>query len=86
MLICSHCNEYYIGETKDLRQRSNKSRSDIRIRPDIYAYTKHFRECSKLVEPYFKIFPLFYESDANCRKYKEWRFIKLFAPTLNGKM
>ena len=87
MLICTKCEQTYIGETQDFRDRTNNAKSNIRHQENsTVPYSKHFAECSNMKEPFFYCFPFFYENDTMFRKFKEWRLIKRFKPALNKKM
>ena len=86
MLICTKDKNNYIGQTEDLRLRSNNSKTMVRYSnkyPNIYP--AHFKNCSKLKDPYFYIYPFYYVEEEKEREFIERRFINKFKPTLNGK-
>ena len=84
---CLHCDEFYIGETQSSRERMNNAKSSIRYPNNApLPYAQHFNTCSNLKEPYFRCYPIYYESDVMLRRFKEWRFIKRLNPSLNNKL
>lgn len=87
LMICTNCKQIYIGETNNLRLRSNNAKKDIR-NPNkaTVPYAEHIKNCTNLEEPFFHIYPLMYENDTSLRKFKEWRLIKRFNPQLNFKL
>ena len=87
LMKCSGCNEIYIGETSNIRHRINNAKKDI-INPmqSSVPYALNIKNCTKLIEPYFKIYPLIFENDSSLRKFKEWRLIKKYNPSLNKKL
>ena len=85
---CIKCNNhFYLGKTKDLANRTSKHASDVRLphNSNCKDCANHLRECSQLIEPYFVIYPFFYEDDPHTRHHLERRFIKYFKPNLNGQ-
>lgn len=86
LLICRGCEAIYIGETSNLRLRHNNAKKDIRgpLKATV-PYAGHINRCSQLTEPFYFLYPLFYESCPMKRKFKEWRFINRFCPQLNIK-
>ena len=83
---CKNCQQTYIGETEDLRKRMNNAKKDIRNPKNATVpYAIHINKCSKLIEPYFHVYPILYENDGMLRKYKKWQYIKQFKPQLNQK-
>ena len=86
MLVCTKDTDNYIGQTEELRLRSNNSKSMVR-NAEKYSqlYPLHFKRCSNGKEPYFLIFPYFYVDDNKQREFTERRFINKYNPTLNGK-
>ena len=75
---CSGCNEIYIGETSNLRFRINNAKKDIinPIQSSVH-YALHIKNCTKLIEPYFKIYLLMYENDSLLRKFKIMKYTHL---------
>ena len=87
VMKCLHCDEFYIGETQSLREHMNNAKSSIRYPNNApVPYAQHFNTCSNLKEPYFRCYPIYYESDVMLRRFKEWRFIKRLNPSLNNKL
>ena len=44
--------------------------------------SEHLRDCNQ-AEPYFQIFPFYYETNTALREYKEKRYILRWKPPLN---
>ena len=86
ILICRTCWMFYIGETKNLKPRTRKHRSDVLHPKNTYCkkLSAHLRKCSKMIGPYFLIYPVFYVADQSRRRFIEKRFIARFRPPLNG--
>ena len=87
VLICINCPENYLGKTDKTKQRVSKHASDVRHpeNSNCKKCSKHLRECSNMVEPYFKLYPFFYIDDAALRHFMERRFINQWGPSLNGQ-
>ena len=86
-IICINCEGIYIRETECLRERINKNKSSIRhANVSFFPYSQNISRCKNLKGPLFKIYPFYYESAIMFRKFKKWRFIKSFKPTLKGKL
>ena len=87
VVFCIHPPDFYLGKTDDIKQRMYKHASDVRIpeNSNCRECSEHLRECSGLVEPYFKIYPFYYEDDAHARHVIERRFITWWKPNLNGQ-
>ena len=87
ILICSHCWEFYIGETEKLKQRTRKHISDVKHpnNTNCLKLVNHLRKCGlNKKEPYFHIYPIYYVQDKARRKFLEKRFQQRYKPTLNG--
>ena len=86
VLICQGCNEYYIGQTNDLRLRANLHRNDIKRCTKLYV-DRHIHQCAKSKKIQFKIMPFFKLKGTNDsqldRENKEKHFIDKFNPSLN---
>ena len=86
VLICYFCTDYYIGETDDIKQRTCKHKSDV-LHPENSNCKKliyHLRRCSKMVEPYFKIYPIYYVNETLRRRFIEKRLIFKYKPPRNS--
>jgi len=84
---CTKCHMFYIGETASLRDRMNNAKSDVRYpEKSPVPYAQHLHDCSNLIEPFFYVYPFYFENDTMLRRFKEWRFIKRFQPQLNNKL
>ena len=84
--ICNNCDFFYIGQTEELKQHTRKHKSDL-IHPSNSNCKKcwqHLRACSKVKEPYFNIYPFFYEENKYLREFKERRCIMNWESQLNS--
>ena len=82
---CTGCGENYIGETNNLRLRTNLRKTMCRKTGHIVS--THIYECTKnlLNDPKFKIIPLLkLNEEDNYRRNKESHFILKFKPSLNA--
>lgn len=84
VIQCNGCSSIYIGETSNLRLRTNLHRDHIRHSTGLYVST-HIATCAKNVSPSFSIMPFYKvtKDDATLRKKKESYFINKFKPQLN---
>ena len=85
VLVCRKCWKFYIGETKDLKKRTRKHKSDIFLpkNSNCRELAEHLRSCSPSA-PQFRIFPILYVDDRSKRRFLEGRLIRQFRPPLNG--
>ena len=86
LVQCLRCWMFYIGQTKDMKKRTRKHKSDV-IKPHnskCRKLSEHLNKCSGLVMPFFRIYPIFYVDNESKRRFIEKRFIKRFKPPLNG--
>ncbi|XP_071172172.1 uncharacterized protein [Mytilus edulis] len=85
-LICSNCEEFYVGETKnELRTRMTLHRQQTNHEDlTLIRANDHFHRCSN---GRFKIFPLYMVNRQNdfLRRKKEELFINILNPGLNDK-
>ena len=93
-LKCHKCGELYVGQTENLRARSNLHKSHVikaknKIHDsNILPCSKHFAECNsnekdELIEPYFQIIPFWHCPQLNKRLQFEKNFIEKFKAKLN---
>ena len=84
ILICKTCDNFYLGQTQDFKQRTAKHKSDVKntYNSTCRICSKHLRDCNQ-AEPYFQIVLFYYETDTALRKYKEKRYIPRWKPPLN---
>lgn len=83
---CNFCWNFYIGQSSSLTSRTCKHKSDV-YHPEnsnCKICSKHFRNCSRFVIPFFKIYPLLYEDDKPKRLFLEKRLILKYKPSLNS--
>ena len=87
VVVCNVPNHFYLGKTNDTLQRCRKHASDVRHPQNSMCRecSEHLRECSDLTEPYFTMYPFFYEDDSEMRHQLERRFIIQWKPHLNGQ-
>ena len=87
VVFCVHPPDFYLGKTDDTKQRMRKHASDVRHpnNSKCRICSEHLRECSGLVEPYFTMYPFYYEDDPHSRHVIERRFIEWWKPHLNGQ-
>ena len=86
VLIFNHCDFFFIGQTEELKQRTQKHKSDV-IPPNnsnCKKCSEHLRTCSKMKEPYFSMYPFMYEENKYFREYKERRYIMNWEPQLSS--
>ena len=86
IIICANCQCFYIGETGDFKERCTLHKSNAK-HPENSNCKKlsfHLKRCSKLKEPYFRMYPIFYVADQQQRRFIEKRFIHKYKPELNG--
>ena len=84
ILICKTCDNFYLGQTQDFKQRTAKHKSDIKNlhNSTCRICSEHFRDCNQ-AEPYFQIFPFYYETNTTLREYKEKPYILRWKPPLS---
>ena len=68
--ICKTCDNFYLGQTQDFKQRTAKHKSKNPHNSTCRICSEHLRECNQ-AEPYFQIFPFYYETNTELREYKE---------------
>ena len=94
VLQCASCNELYVGQTENLRNRMNLHKSHVikvktgHTEDNILPCSKHFAECNttidgNLTEPYFHIIPFWHCNIKSKRLRFEEYFITKFQATLN---
>ena len=87
VIMCNIPNDFYVGKAKSVIKRMRKHASDVRHpeNSNCKVCANHLRACSNLVEPYFTMYPFFYEDDPLTRHNMERRFIRYWKPNLNGQ-
>ena len=86
ILICYCCWKFYIGETGDMKERTYLHHSNA-LHPEnanCRKLSRHLNRCSSHSEPFFRIYPIFYEDNQTKRRFIEKRFIAKFKPPLNS--
>ena len=68
-LICKTCDNFYLGQTQDFKQRTAKHKSDVKNphTSSCRICSEHLRDCNQ-AEPYFQIFPFYYETSTALRE------------------
>lgn len=78
VLICKTCDNFYLGETQNFKQRIANHKADIK-KP----HANTFRICSEnhrhrnQTERCFQIFPFFCKTNTALREYKEKRYVSM---------
>ena len=77
--------EFYLGRTKDAKNRMSKHISDVRLPGNSFCKesVEHIRKTCT-IEPFFIFIPFYHVEDEHLRDFMEKRFIRRFNPTLNG--
>ena len=86
VLICNNCDFFYIGQTEELKQCTQKHKSDV-IHPnnsECKKCSEHLRTYSKMKEPYFNMYPFLYEENKYLQELKERRYTMNWEPQLNS--
>ena len=86
LVQCLYCWMFYIGQTKDLKPRTRKHKSDV-LNPQnsiCRELSEHLAQCSGLKMPYFRIYLFFYVPNESKKRFLEKRFIIMYKPPLNG--
>ena len=78
ILISNTCDWFYLGQPISLKQRIRKYKSDVFHPQNRFPKkcSEHLRDCSKMKEPFFRIYPFLYETKKELREFKEKDFIK----------
>ena len=76
ILICKTCDNFYLGQTQDFKQRVAKHKSDVKCQHNssFRIFSEQIRDCNQ-AEPYCQIFPFHYETNTAFTEYKEKRYI-----------
>ena len=72
VLICKICDNFYLWQTQDFKQRTSKHKSDVKIphNSTFRICSDHLGDCNE-AEPYFQIFLFYNEANTALREYKE---------------
>ena len=83
--MCIICEWFYLGQATNLKQRIRKHKSDVFHAQNSFCkkYSEHLRDCSRMKEPFFRIYPFFCENKKELREFKEKRLIMSWKPQLN---
>ena len=84
ILICTTCDNFYLGQAQDFKQRTAEHKSDVKnLHNSTYRIcSEYLRDCNQ-AEPYFQIFPFYYEINTALTECKEKRYILRWKPPLN---
>ena len=79
------CELFDLGEISNFKQRIRKHKSDIFHPQNIFCKkcSKHLRDCSRMKERFFRIYPFLYGNKKELRKFNDKRFIIRLKPHLN---
>ena len=69
------CDWFYLGRATSLKQRKHKS--DVFHPQNSFCKkcSEHLRDCSRMKEPFFRIYPFLYENKKELREFKGKRFV-----------
>ena len=86
VLICIKCEDYYVGKANIVKPRISKHASDVRHPENSKCRkcTDHLRDCSRMVEPFFRFYPFYYAEEPGLRHFMETRFRLRWKPVLNS--
>ena len=84
ILIWMNCDDFYLGQTQDFKQRTAKHKSNVKNlhNSTCRICSEHRRDCNQ-AKPYFQIFQFYYETNTAFREYKEKQSILRWKPPLN---
>ena len=85
ILMCNTCDWFYLGQTTSLKQRIRKHKSDVFHPQNSFCKkcSEHLRDCSRMKEPFFRIYPFLYENKKELHEFKEKHFIMRWKLQLN---
>ena len=80
--MCNTCEWFYLGQTTNLKQRITKHKSDVFHPQNSFCKTclKDLHDCSRMKEPFFRIYSFVYENKKELRDCKEKDFIMRWKP------
>ena len=86
ILMCSTSAWFYLEQATNLKQRIRKHKLDVFHPQNRFCKkcSEHLRDCSRMKEPFFRIYPFSYENKKELRKFKEKRFIMRCKPQFNN--
>ena len=71
--MCNTCEWFYLGQIANLKHRIRKHKSDV-FHPQKSFCKKcsdYLRDCSRMKEPFFRIYPFLYGNEKNYASLKE---------------
>ena len=85
ILICNACEWFYLRQTTNLKQRIRRDKSDVFNSQNSFCKkrSEHLRDCSRMEQPFLRIYPFLYENKKELRAFKGKRFIMSWKPQLN---
>ena len=74
--ICKTCDNFYLRQTQDFKQRNAKHKSQVKTPRErtCRICSEHLKDCNQ-AEPDFQIFLFYYETNTALREHKEKRYI-----------
>ena len=77
ILMCNTCQWFYLRQVANLKQRIRKHKSDVFHPQNSFRKkcSEHLHDCSKMKEPFFRIYPFLYKTKKELREFKEKPFI-----------
>ena len=85
IMMCHTCKWFYLGQTTNLKQRIGKYKFDVFHPHNSFCRecSEHLRYCSRMKEPFFKIYPFLYVNKKEISEFKDKCFIMRWKPQLN---
>ena len=85
ILMCSTSAWFYLGQATNLKQRIRKHKLDVFHPQNRFCKkcSEHLRDCSRMKEPFFRIYPFLYDNRKELREFKEKCFIMRWKSQLN---
>ena len=83
--MCNTCEWFYLGQTANIKQRIRKHNKSDGFLPQNRLCKKcseHLRDCSRMGEPFFRIYPFLYENKKELHEFKEKRFVMIWKSQL----
>ena len=79
------CERFYLRQTANLMQRIRKHKSNVFHPQNSFCKkcSEHLCDCSRMKEPFFRIYSFLYENKKELREFKEKCFIVRWNPRLN---
>ena len=85
ILMCNTCEWFYLGQTTNLKQGIRKHKSGIFPPQNSFCKkcSEYLRDCSRMEEHFFRIYPFLYQNKKELGEFKEKRYIMRWKTQLN---